>query len=355
MAIWLENIIFAPSKIINMKFKYIFPLAALVALASCGGGNKSQGLADGATGDMETYESTSVNPIVQAKPEIMVIPSDQTLKQFGCIRQRKIDGRKYSERDYRKYLLNDENFKPVVADIQNRFIAADYPLNDFEQTLKSIDNQTASDIASGLAKDSRTRLITAAAPDIVLELNYSIGSDYTKSDRQEKEASYILSAIDAYTNKVVATVQADGLKGENGVELLSHSLNKSMPTLMADIQKYFDDILTRGREITVRINLDADSNQKLTDESIEGDTYADEIMDYVKTNTVKGAYRLQGNTSDQLSFTNVKIKVLNDDGTQFGVYDWTRDLQKYLKKNLGLTTENRSQGLGDVVLTIKGI
>ena len=338
-----------------MKFKYIYPLAALTLLASCGGGRQSQGLADGASGDMETYESTSVDPIVQAKPEIMVIPSDQTLQQFGCIRQRKIDGRRYSERDYRKFLLNDENFKPVVADIQNRFIAADYPLNDFEQTLKSIDNQNASDIASGLAKDARTRLITAAAPDIVLELNYSIGSDYTKSNRQEKEVRYVMSAIDAYTNKVVATIQADGLTGENGVELLTRSLDSEMPALMADIQKYFNDVLTRGREITVRINMDADSNQKLTDESIEGDTYADEIMDYVKTHTIKGAYRLQTNTADMLSFTNVRIKVINEDGTQYGVYDWTRDLQKYLKKNLGLSTENRSQGLGDVVLTIKGI
>lgn len=338
-----------------MKFKYIFPLIALTFLTSCGGGKQAQGLADGATGDMEAYESTSVNPIVQAKPEIMVIPSDQTLQQFGCIRQRKIDGRKYSERDYRKFLLNDENFKPIVADIQNRFIDADYPLNDFEQTLKSIDNLNAADIASGLAKDARTRLIKAAAPDIVLELNYSIGSDYTKSNRKEKEVRYVLSAIDAYTNKVVATVQADGLTGDNGVELLSNSFDSEIPTLMADIQKYFNDVLSRGREITVHINMDAASNQKLTDESIEGDTYADEIMDYIKTHTVKGAYRLQANTSDLLSFTNVRIKVLNDDGTQYGVYDWTRDLQKYLKKNLGLSSENRSQGLGDVVLTIKGI
>lgn len=197
--------------------------------------------------------------------------------------------------------------------------------------------------------------MAVASPDIVLELDYSIAGDYTKSNNREKEVRYLISAIDAYTNKVVATIQGDGMKGENGVELLTTNLDKTIPTLMADIQKYFSDILTRGREITVRINMDADSNQKLTDESIEGDTYADQIIDFVKTHTVKGAYRMQSNTPDQLTFTGVRIRVLNDDGTQYGVYDWTRDLQKYLKRNLGLSTENRSQGLGDVVLTVKGI
>ena len=128
-----------------------------------------------------------------------------------------------------------------------------------------------------------------------------------------------------------------------------------MPKLMGDIQKYFNDVLTRGREITVRINIAADSNQKLTDESIEGDTYSDEIIDYMKTHTIKGAHKLQTNTGNQLTFTNVRIKVLNEDGTQYGVYDWTRDLQKYLRKNLGLSSENRSQGLGEVELTVKGM
>lgn len=56
--------------------KPIFALALLAALSSCGGDKQPKGLADGATGDMAAYESSAVNAIVQAKPEIMVIPSD---------------------------------------------------------------------------------------------------------------------------------------------------------------------------------------------------------------------------------------------------------------------------------------
>lgn len=337
-----------------MHSKSIILFTTLAVFTSCGGGNKTQGLADGASGNLAAYESNEVNAIVQAKPEIMVFPSDQTLQQFGCIKSRRIDGEKYAIRDYKKYLFEDENFKSIVSNIQDRFNSADYPLNDFEQTLKSIDDQNAIDIASNVAQDAKTRLLSVAAPDIVLELDYNITSDYTKSSRGEQDVKYILSAIDAYTNKVVAIIQGEG-KGENGVVFISSDLDKSMPKLMGEIQKYFNDILTRGREITVRINVDADSNQKLTDESIEGDSYADEIVDYIKSHTVKGAYKMQTNSADQLTFTNVRIKLLNEDGTQYGVYDWTRDLQKYLRKNVGLSSENRSQGLGEVVLTVKGI
>lgn len=304
---------------------------------------------------MEAYESTDVNAIVQAKPQIMIMPSDQTLKLFGCLKNRSIEGEKYLIRDYKKFLVDDDNFKSVTADIQNRFIGANYPLDDFEQTLKSIDNQNSADISDNLAADSKTKLLSVATPDIVLELDYDIVADFTKSNATEKNVRYLINAIDAYTNKVVATIQGEGLHGENGIAVLSADFDKTIPKLMRDIQKYFNDILTRGREITVRVNVDAESNQKLTDQCVEGDTYADEIVDYIKTHSVKGTYKMQTNSANQLTFANVRIKVLNDDGTQYGVYDWTRDLQKYLKKNLGLSSENRSQGLGEVVLTIKGI
>ena len=45
--------------------------------------------------------------------------------------------------------------------------------------------------------------------------------------------------------------------------------------------------------------------------------------------------------------------LLNDDGTQYGVYDWTRDLAKNLRKNLGLKVSNKAQGLGEVLLVIE--
>ena len=308
---------------------------------------------------MDSYLNSGVNAIEQSLPEIMVIPADQTLQSFGALETRSINGKSYVLRDYQKYVNADDRFRRIVSTIQQAFIAKSYPLNDFEQTLKSLDTQEADDMADNIGKDSKTLLLMTARPDIILELNYysnnakSDPMSYNYSNAGAKNVSYTLSAIDAYTNKTVATITSSNMKGESTTEAIQKDITKQIPTMMTSIQTYFSDILTRGREVSVRINVDAGSKIKLTDESIEGDTYADWIIDYMKSHTVKGNHKLQTNTAKELTFANVRIPLLNEDGTQYGVYDWTRDLQKNLRTNLGLSCTNRSQGLGDIVLTIK--
>ena len=333
-----------------------------IAFASCGGNNQqSNGLTEGASGDMEAYEQSDVNAVEQARPTIMVIPGDQTLQNFKCLTTQKANGRDYIQRDYKNYLLKDDRAKRIISTIQNEFNAQNYPLSDFEQTLKQLDTQEALDMADGFEKDAKTMLLTVAQPDIILELTYDTSRDkmsmtsHNYGGKGEKNINFTLNALDAYTNKVVATMTASNIKGESTTEAIQASIKESMPKFQQDITKYFSDILTRGRDITVRIAVEKGCPVNLSDESIEGDTYADWIMDYIKTNTVKGAYKLQRNTDKELYFVNCRIKLINEDGTQYGVYDWTRDLQKNLRKNLGLQCANKAQGLGEVLISVKGI
>ena len=344
--------------------KLILPTVVLTALimASCGGGNKqSNGLTEGASGDMDAYEQSDVNAIEQARPAIMVIPGDQVLQNFKCLTTQKANGRDYILRDYKNYMLKDDRAKRIISTIQNEFNDQDFPLNDFEQALKQLDTQDALDMADGLEKDAKTMLLTVAQPDIILELTYDTSRDkismtsHNYSGRGEKNVSFTLNALDAYTNKVVATMTASNIKGESTTETIQESIKEGMPKFQQDITKYFSDILTRGRDITVRIAVEKGCNINLSDESIEGDTYADWIMDYIKTHTVKGAYKMQRNTAKELYFVNCRIKLLNEDGTQYSVYDWTRDLQKNLRKNLGLKCTNKAQGLGEVLISVQGI
>lgn len=217
-------------------------------------------------------------------------------------------------------------------------------------------------MAEGFEKDAKTMLLTVAQPDIILELTYDTSRDKPMSmtshnygGKGEKNVSFTLNALDAYTNKVVATMTASNIKGESTTQTIQASIKEQMPKFQQDITKYFSDILTRGRDITVRIAVEKGCKVNLSDESIEGDTYADWINDYIKTHTVKGAYKLQRNTDKELYFVNCRIKLLNEDGTQYGIYDWTRDLQKNLRKNLGLQCSNKAQGLGEVLISIQGI
>ena len=324
-------------------------------LMSCGGNSSKGSLAEGASGDMEAYESGDVNAMEQARPQIMVIPADGTLKSFGALKETKIDGRGFVVRDYQKYLVKDDRFRRLASFIQDAFVKQNYPLADFEQTLKQLDTQAATDMAEGLQTDAKTQLLTTAHPDIILEMNYYKSSSLTSHDYKRKNVSYTLSAIDAYTTNVVATITESNMKTESTTEVIQNSLAQKLPELMSDIQQYYSDILKRGREVSLRITVEGGSNQDLSDESINGDVYSDWIIDYVKTHTVRGAYKMGRNTAKELTFTSARIKLLNDDGTQYGVYDWARDLQKSIRKSLGLKVSNKSQGLGGIVLSVKGM
>lgn len=341
-------------------------LCSLVLLSSCGGGGTQSNrgnLADGASGDMVAYVNSNVNAIEQARPSIMVIPGDLVLTSFNCLKQESYQGKQYAIRDYNTYMIKDDRFKRLAAYIQDAFNDENYPLNDLEQSMKLLENQSASNLANNLAKDTRTQLLSTVRPDIILEMDYQSSADGKKGPSltsysvpsSEKNISFTLRAIDAYNSKVVASITKSNIKGESTTEVIQRMLDSEMSSLMQDIQKYFNEILTRGRDVTVRITLDNNCPFNLTDESIEGDTYADWIIDYIKTHTVKGAYKMMINTDKELSFTNVRINLLQEDGTQYGVYDWTRDLQKNLRNNLGIKAINRSQGLGEIELTIKKI
>lgn len=337
----------------------ILALSAIATFTSCSGENKNGSLTDMASGNMEAYENSTVNGVEQARPTIMVIPSDQVLQNFKCLKTETVNGRSYILRDYQNYLLKDDRARRIISTIQNAFNDQDFPLNDFEQTLKQLDTHEATDLADGLEKDTKTLLLTTAHPDIILELAYDTSRDkmsltsHNYGGRGEKNVSYTLTALDAYTNKAVATMTASNIKGESTTETIQDDIKKNVSKFQQDLVKYFSNILTRGRDITVRIAVEKGCNIKLSDESIEGDTYTDWIIDYIKAHTVKGAYKMQNNTDYELSFTNCRIKLLNEDGTQYGVYDWTRDLAKNLRKNLGLKVSNKAQGLGEVLLVIQ--
>jgi hypothetical protein len=265
-------------------------------------------------------------------------------------------GKQLQVRDYNSYLLTDPDAKFIIASIQSAFIEFGYPLNDLEQTLKSINDQEMLDEVSGIKKDSKTILLTNARPDIILELDYDMTTDRSSRD-YSKSLTYTLRAIDAFSNKVVATIQAAGVKNANGntASMMGEAIQKNSKDFTKQINNHFDDLIANGRDITMRVMIDANESFTMSDESIYGDTYADFILDYMKVNTMMGTYNLQRNTDTEMYFANVRIKTLNDNGTQYSAYDFARELSKALNKECGVKSKNVTQGLGDAMIIIKGM
>lgn len=327
-----------------MKTKTLIVALLASVLISCGGNGGNQ--------------SNTVNVTQQQKPAMLVIPSDQLLQQFGKLKQQEALGKTLQVRDYNGYLLTDQDSKFIISTIQSAFIQMGYPLNDLEQTLKSINEQEMLDAIDGIQKDAKTILLTTAKPDIILELDYNIVTDRSSRDFK-KSLTYTLRAIDAFSNKVVATIQQTNFEGNSKAAtpatLMEAALAKDTKGFTQQINNHFNTIIETGREITLRVTIDNGVNLTMSDECLDGDTYSDFIIDWVKVNTLLGAYNMNRNTETEMYFTNVKIKTLNDNGTQYSAYDFARELSRALNKGCGIKSRNTTQGLGMATISIKGM
>lgn len=331
--------------------RYIYFTLFSLLLLSCNG--DKQKLTDVSLIEEDDSE-TPVNAIEQALPEIMIIPSDQLLRKYNSLSVVSIDGADNYVRDYEKFLISKDENKSIISSIQDKFISMDYPLTDFEQSIKSIKKEALLDEVDNISKDAKTFLLTTVAPDIILELDYNFCADIDSRDVRPV-LSYTLNAIDTYTNKVFSTISSKGMQGSTIDEAIKNSLNKDFDGFSDNIRSYFAKTIKRGREISVRINIDESSLISLNDENIDGETYSDWIIDYMKTHTKKGTYKLQRNSNKELSFVNVRITTLNQDGTQYNAFDWAREFCKSIKQSCGVKAINKSQGLGEVVITINGM
>lgn len=336
--------------------KFISLLAVTLMIASCGNSNsKVKSLAEGASGNIVAYENSAVNAIQQALPTLMVLPSDNLMKNSGALTTQTINGKSVVMRDYNKFFTSNKDNKAIISVIQNAFVQVNYPIQDLEQTLKQLETQEALDMVDGMEKDAKTMLLTVAQPDMIIELDYNSSFDMKKPVNEARTMSYTLNVIDSYTSTVISSTSETGLTGENTASILSAGLEKSAKKMTSEIQNAFSDILTRGRNVTVRIAVGAGCDFSLNDDSIVDEPYSDWIVDYIKTHTVKGAYKMQRNTDKELYFVNCRIPLLNEDGTQYGVYDWARDMSKSIRKNLGVKATNKSQGLGEILITLDGL
>lgn len=336
--------------------KFISLLAVTLMIASCGNSNsKVKSLAEGASGNIVAYENSAVNAIQQALPTLMILPSDNLMKNSGALTTQTINGKSVVMRDYNKFFTSNKDNKAIISVIQNAFVQVKYPIQDLEQTLKQLETQEALDMVDGMEKDAKTMLLTVAQPDMIIELDYNSSFDMKKPVNEARTISYTLNVIDSYTSTVISSTSETGLTGENTASILFAGLEKNAKKMTSEIQNAFSDILTRGRNVTVRIAVGAGCDFSLNDDSIVDEPYSDWIVDYIKTHTVKGAYKMQRNTDKELYFVNCRIPLLNEDGTQYGVYDWARDMSKSIRKNLGVKATNKSQGLGEILITLDGL
>ncbi len=331
-------------------------------ITSCGSDQNQKKEKSESSGMIPTIEESKqstkeVNAITQSLPTIMVMPSDALLKRIGCLTVLNNQGVAAYNRDYNKAFITNSDLKFAISAIEEEFANIGYPMENLEQQLKMITNENAMDEVESINRDLRAELMNTARPDYIVELDYELKSD-TRSRNIRKSLTYVVKSLDVFTNKTVAAVSKTNLVSEsssnNVSTILKEDFSSSISDLQDGIKQHYADQLANGSEITLRISVLQNSGVEL-DNYCGDEEIGEQIVNWLKVNTVHSTYKMLKNTSTEIRFTNVRIFTQDENGNSYTAYDFAKDLKKGLYKSCGLDINNRTQSIGDAYLQIEGV
>lgn len=265
--------------------------------------------------------------VVQTQPKIMVIP----YVTEGV--------------DIRKTIEGDPNIRLVLSKIRESFDRRNYTTVDFESKLKAQSANNA--LAQGAQKDLRSMIIQGSGADIYVEAEYILNESASGNS-----VKIIMKACDVSTGAALANKDAfSGQFYTNDIgRLAGAAVEKVSDEFLSVIQSKFDDIVANGRSIAVNFTVDGASAVTLQQE-FNGTELADLITDWMASHSFQNNYHVQGSTELELIFDDVRIPLKDDNGRNYNIQMFDRELRQYLRQ-LGLkvahTTKNNT-----LVITFK--
>lgn len=318
-------------------------------------GNNSKGMIPTVAESQSSKRES--NAISQSLPTLMVIPSDGLLQQIGYLSSIDNQGMTSYVRDYNGALINNSDLKFVIAAIEEEFANVGYPLENLEQQLKMIGNENAMDEAEGIARDLRAELMNTARPDYIIEIEYEMKVD-SKSRNLSKSLTYIVKCLDVYTNKAIAAItRADVGKDGDNVDLapiIKQDFPETIGQLQGTISSHYADQLANGAEVSFRVVVLQESGIAM-DDDCGSDEIGEQVINWLKENSINSTYKMVKNTSTEMRFTNVRMYTQDENGNSYTAYDFAKDLKDALEDGCGLDVANKTQSIGDSYLQIEGV
>lgn len=291
----------------------------------------------------------------QAKrPTIMVVPSDNWCLNNGYITEWDNQGTKEKIPDYKRALQENSDLKLVIVKIGELMADRGFTLKVLEQTLKSIQSESAEDAlltsksGAEVSESPIDKLKKTAKSDINIQITWTINQTGPK-----KSITFIMEGLDCYTDKQIAGASGTGpssFAAELPV-LLEEAVLSKLDNFNAQLQSHFDDLLANGREISLRIKMFSNSTTDLETE-YNGEELSSIIEKWLSQNTVQGRFNTTDATANMMFFEQVRIPLFDANNRSMDARGWAGDLRKMLKERLTLTSKLMTRGLGQASIVI---
>lgn len=286
----------------------------------------------------------------------MVIPSDVWCNKNGYVTQYDNQGTPMIIPDYKRALQSNSDLLLAISKIGEMMTERGFSLKDLSSCLKSLETAQAEESVSTskngetLAESPIEKLRKTAKADIWMELTWTINQQGPK-----KSLTFNLQGKDAYTDKQIAAASGTG-QPSFSVELpvlLEESVLAYIDKFNDQLQTFFDDLLTNGREVSLLCKR-WDGTEIDFESEFDGEELSFLIEDWVAKNTVEGRFSTSDASENRMLFEQVRIPVFNATGRAVDTRTWANDLRKELKAKYNIEAKLETKGLGQAIITIGG-
>lgn len=296
-----------------------------------------------------------VSLFAQKKPTLMILPSDNWCNMRYFMTQYKSQGQTIEVPDYLQAFRQDTELPLVISKIGQLLTNKGYSLKDAEMQLKNIAQRTAEDnmtqsrtSGAQLSESPLDALKRRAKADIIIQIGWGVDSPGTGSS-----LTFTIEAFDAYTSKRIATsTGTTHSTADNMAENLQQAVAKNIKPFCKQMDDWYDDAASKGREIVLNIRTWDNWDGSLDDE-FGGVELLGAIQNWMKNNTVKGQFNLSDASDDMAQFEQVRIPLTTTDGTALDARGFARKLQVYLKGSpFNIQSKLMMRGLGEATLVL---
>jgi len=297
------------------------------------------------------------------KPVIMIVPSDIFCVSHGYTVNVNANGKDEVLPDYKKAMQGSDELRMVITKMGAIMTERGFPLKDLEQTLKSIDTQSAeismmtSKSSSAAIKETPIDVLKRTAKaDIIMDIDFNV-----KRQGPNNYITFVLKGLDAYTNKQVAAATGTGKPSSSATAdlLLEEAVLSHMDAFNGQLTNFFNDMFTNGREVTIAlrvwdnagVDFEQDFNYKGTNDQLSF-----HIENWFTENTVSGRFSTIDATATMMKFEQVRIPMmfnLNGREVAMDTRRYISNLSKFLAgPPFNLDNKIYQRGLGEAWLII---
>ncbi len=265
-------------------------------------------------------DAKAVNATAALNPTIVVVPMMRADEgySFGAMRTK---------------IENSRLAQFVVKKVSEGFRHNGFKTRDFITQLQNA--KTDQVLRDGAQADDATMVVQQLPGDIVV----TVDALMNVNGANQGEITLNISAVEKQTaGELAAKSFVSGFYHiTDSTTLAGHALNKMGPDFFAQIQNSFEDMVKKGREMIVDLNLSESVTEWDFDQDspATGDVFKDVLDEWLRNNSFQGVYDMSMSTDKYISIR-LNIPLWNvEKNRSYSLSNFQSDLRRFFKSQLG--------------------